>query len=812
MHMPRFADPTLCPDCHTRLPVNPTVCPHCALPLQGPIAVSLLSTLATADQLLAELRASTVSTLPSETRVVRPPTVEGGAAGLPSGPAPRRGLSAASVPKILLSLGALCLLVAAVTFLAVAWSWLDVGGRTAVLVALTLVSGGLGSWLARRGLRIAAESLTAVAFGLLALDVVGADNAGWLGDLSVSGLAIVVGCVLAASALTLALLDPRRLAVPQVAAPLGLWVATAGAMGATDHRHVVAVAAVLADAGLVWLGRGRSLRVLWAGATIAGTTWWAWLALSGIADAGDHATLRGLWLDGHGGGLLAASLLALLPLAFRPGAWAVQVSGATAAVLATLALAVPGLDDTVTELALVFLGFLLLWSVAAALTPRRWALVPGAPQVMTALPVLVVTVSLVAQAIRNTFGVGDPFTQGAGVRLDPQTPVANPALLVPLVLGLAVGAWAVAPEPARRRVVEVAAPLVVLAGIATLALYSVPLWTIVVALSVTGGALAGDAVRRVGRRGAVQAATGGLIALGSVGAALPSDWLTTAGLAVVVAGAAALLLAGEFPGAEIAGGAVLPAAAAAVIWSAAEVAGVDTAYRAAPILLVVGLLAIARPRVEVELSAALAAIITSGAAVDAAAHQNTSLALHLTLAGALVSASAILHPSRRPLGWLGGLLLAAATWVRLADLGVDAPEAYTLPSAVALVLVGLRRLDRDPGASTLTTLAPGLLLATTPSLLWLMVTDPVSVRALLLGLGCLGLVLAGVRLRWNAPLVIGGLVGGLLVLRELGPYAAATPQWVLIGLAGTLLTVVGVTWESRMQDLRHATAYLGRLR
>ena len=148
----------------------------------------------------------------------------------------------------------------------------------------------------------------------------------------------------------------------------------------------------------------------------------------------------------------------------------------------------------------------------------------------------------------------------------------------------------------------------------------------------------------------------------------------------------------------------------------------------------------------------------------------------------------------------------------IADLGVDAPEAYTLPSAVALVLVGLRRLGRDPGAATLTALAPGLVLATVPSLLWLLVTDPVSVRALLLGLGCLGLVLAGVRLRWNAPLVVGSLVGGLLVLRELAPYAGATPQWVLIGLAGTLLTVVGVTWESRMQDLRHAAAYLGRLR
>jgi hypothetical protein len=87
-----------------------------------------------------------------------------------------------------------------------------------------------------------------------------------------------------------------------------------------------------------------------------------------------------------------------------------------------------------------------------------------------------------------------------------------------------------------------------------------------------------------------------------------------------------------------------------------------------------------------------------------------------------------------------------------------------------------------------------------------------AVRAALLGAACLVLVLAGTRLRWNAPLLVGAVVGGLLVLRELAPYAAATPQWVLIGLAGTVLTVVGVTWERRVRDLHQATAYLGRLR
>ena len=43
------------------------------------------------------------------------------------------------MPKILLALGAGCLLVAALLFLAVTWSVLGVGGRTATLVGFTAI-------------------------------------------------------------------------------------------------------------------------------------------------------------------------------------------------------------------------------------------------------------------------------------------------------------------------------------------------------------------------------------------------------------------------------------------------------------------------------------------------------------------------------------------------------------------------------------------------------------------------------------------------------------------------------------------------
>ena len=92
-----------------------------------------------------------------------------------------------------------------------------------------------------------------------------------------------------------------------------------------------------------------------------------------------------------------------------------------------------------------------------------------------------------------------------------------------------------------------------------------------------------------------------------------------------------------------------------------------------------------------------------------------------------------------------------------------------------------------------------------------MLVDPVSLRAVLLGLACAVLVLIGAGNRWAAPLVAGAGVGAALVLRE-AQYAQVVPQWVLIGLVGTVLTVVGVTWEQRLNDLRHAAGYVRRLR
>jgi hypothetical protein len=188
------------------------------------------------------------------------------------------------------------------------------------------------------------------------------------------------------------------------------------------------------------------------------------------------------------------------------------------------------------------------------------------------------------------------------------------------------------------------------------------------------------------------------------------------------------------------------------------------------------------------------------------------VAVYLTVAGSVLVATSLLRADRRLLGWPGGALLAAASWVRLWDLGVHTPEAYTLPSAVALLAVGMVHLGHAPRAGTLRPLSPGLGLALVPSLLWSL-EEPATLRSLLLGLGCFALVLAGVRVRWAAPVLWGATTGLLLVLRLAAPYVgAAVPRWVLIGAAGAVLIAMGVSWERRLADARHLAHYLHGLR
>lgn len=62
-------------------------------------------------------------------------------------------------------------------------------------------------------------------------------------------------------------------------------------------------------------------------------------------------------------------------------------------------------------------------------------------------------------------------------------------------------------------------------------------------------------------------------------------------------------------------------------------------------------------------------------------------------------------------------------------------------------------------------------------------------------------------------MTLGATAGALLVLRLAAPYVDdAVPRWVLIGAAGAILILTGVTWERRLQEARQMVGYVRGLR
>ncbi|HET7688773.1 MAG TPA: hypothetical protein VFK41_00205 [Nocardioidaceae bacterium] len=804
--MKRYADPLRCPDCNGPIAYGEEACRTCSLPLQGAVAQELYATLTHADQLLVSLRASAVR----PARPEPPPAPETTTVFTPAPPSrvpsTRTGMTTASVPKILLTLGAGCLLVAALVFLAVTWSVMGVGGRTATLVGFTVLSGTLTAVLARKSLRGAVESLGLVTLGLLTLDVVGADNAGWLGDPSVSTFSVLLGGILVLAA-TSACLALRRtpsgaFSAGEVVVGLGTGIAAAGLAagewGSAEGRLLVAT---LVAGGVVVLLDRVSLEIATVCAGAVALLPWITLGLAGFDRITSDPTLTGVWADGGAWPALAAAAIVAglaavgrLPLAVR------QLAASVAAAIAAFVVVAAGLDEGATEAAVIALAVLTGATLVLAL-PKPWnatawvALASGAAGVVGSAAYLLVTAGLRwVDEVAERGLIGDRMP-AADLELQPWLlPLAVASLLAAVVVALRPTGWK-----------ELLPSVAAFTTVATVALYPVPV-LLLVGLCLVGGV--GFLVRR-------ELEPTVLLLLAGLVLALHSDGLAAVALAVVLGAGWWTHVREEREELTEAGALVAQLALAGSLWTWGLLLDQPGTWVAALGTAAVPLVAIVRRSVGLEVGAALGMVglVLAGVSVAPGPETNTWIAVYLTVAGVATCAHALLRDDRRELGWVGGLLLAAATWVRLSDLGVTQPEPYTLPSAVALLVVGLVHLRRHSSSATVPALGAGLSLALVPSLLWVL-DDPQSPRTVLLGLACLALVVAGVQARWTAPLTFGAAIGSLVVLRLAAPYLSdsSVPRWVLLGLAGTLLVAMGVTWEQRVNEARRALGYVRSLR
>ena len=185
------------------------------------------------------------------------------------------------------------------------------------------------------------------------------------------------------------------------------------------------------------------------------------------------------------------------------------------------------------------------------------------------------------------------------------------------------------------------------------------------------------------------------------------------------------------------------------------------------------------------------------------------LAAALAVGGLTAFAYGIL-PRRGWVSLLGALACSASVWTLASDRNVSAIEAYSLPLAALLAVVGLVRLRRQPHAPSWITIGPALSVALLPSAVASLDDEGLTRPLVVLVAGAAVLAL-GVYLHWQSPVLTGGLSVALIAVSQLAPYAMGAPRWLSLGLVGLLLLAGGARYEQRRRNARQAFSWVGAL-
>jgi hypothetical protein len=162
-----------------------------------------------------------------------------------------------------------------------------------------------------------------------------------------------------------------------------------------------------------------------------------------------------------------------------------------------------------------------------------------------------------------------------------------------------------------------------------------------------------------------------------------------------------------------------------------------------------------------------------------------------------------------------GVVAAAAATLLGVIIGEGVVEAWTASLAFVLTGLGAMALRRSPSLRSWTALGPGLVVLLAPTLV-LSVPGEHAWRVVALACVAALVVVAGVTWRLQAPFFLGAVALAGLAMVQLEPWAlraaAGLPRWVVLAAVGTVLLVLGATYERRLRDLRAVRIRLAALR
>ena len=168
--------------------------------------------------------------------------------------------------------------------------------------------------------------------------------------------------------------------------------------------------------------------------------------------------------------------------------------------------------------------------------------------------------------------------------------------------------------------------------------------------------------------------------------------------------------------------------------------------------------------------------------------------LVLTIAGVGLFAFG-LYPGGAPVAWLGALTLALVVVLEFDDPPVA--EFYTLCLAVLLLLAGLLQWRAGQRRSGLV-YGPAVAVALIPTavLCWNDIwTAPSLIRFAIVMVVGMTLLLLGVRLHQQGLVVPAAIAVGIAATAQIFATLDTLPRWLALGIAGTVLIIVGARIE-----------------
>ena len=763
----------------------------------------------------------------------RPPPPDDWSDGFDDDGEPDRTRQPVGLQNLLLGLGTALVAVAVLVFTAVNWRQLDAGVQGLILVVLTVVAATGASVAAKRSMPSTAEAVGLVAV-LLAIADVHASRVGFAP--AAHALAYWAGGLALVSALAWPLGRAGRIRSPQVAAAVLGQLPLLALLRWAEVSLWSTQLALVAQAIVVVVLSNQIRAPRWA--RIVGAAWALAMAaiataatvldtafVVGFGDVGENAHLGATAIS-----LGAASILLGLVAWVRAESAPVRtlaLMGATASALSAVWFAGLELSTGDVATALVALTAALALLVARSV-PKPWGEAPsfvgGVVAAAASLPLLVAVSSMLIAA--STVSTQAWERSGSIQAASLQLPGSDPARATALWLSLAA-AMVVVVTVARSagRLVTIAALGAMLLTVLVVSPLLVPMTITATVLVALGVVVAGGIVIIVRRDDRIDVmAASGCAALAYAWAtpwSVATSALTFATLATgIVVAVAIAAVARRHDDVIVAGAATVwiaiagPLLAGLAAWHSGTTVALAWALAAtaAAIISVIGVMlldpngrATGTSRTMTGAIEATSLFAYAWALVIASSSSNpqaTSLALAAGVIGFGVHAA---RPHRRPAALVAAGEALLLTWLQLDQADIVMVEAYTLPLALALLLVGViaERMDRSSTEvrPSWVTYGPALVVALIPSV-WLSFTQPGSVRPLL-GLVAGALVLIGGVVRGRRALVdVGTAVVVVLGLRQIAPIVGSMPNWATIGATGVLLLAVGATFEQRRRDLR----------